>query len=358
MSLKVRKVKPENGVAVETEKEATITVRATKPWRALMARAPVGRLTILMVFSIMITPRIFSSFAKDYQSKSSTEEGQVFELTPLQELQVQNYKEGSALMLNFHITHHGGTTACYWARENGPVPKFACMAGANVPSYLSNFSDVGELPWSSNQTDFYVRELRKYFHFVSWEFNWQTLGSSLNDTNLEHPNLVSIIIMRNPLTRLMSSVGRFFVKSDTAEEWWDYASNSLHTNNYALRSLTSYEGCCQGEKTSSKYVDMAKSNLKRFTFIIDLECLEESLMSLCEILDLNLPVNAYENTHSKSKTGHYDLRSRLHNDTLYRHLVNRNARDIELYEWAKTQALVQCRDSAPVIDQEGLTIDT
>jgi hypothetical protein len=325
-----------------------------------MARAPVARLAILMLFTLLIAPRILSSFTQGNQSTSYTAEGQAVELTPLQELQVQNYKEGSVLILHFHITHHGGTTACYWARGNGPVPKFECMAGENVPSYLSNFSDVDELPWSSNQTDFYVRELRKYFHFVSWEFNWQTLGSSLNDTNFENPNLVSIIIMRNPLTRLMSSVGRFFVKNDTAEEWWDYASNSLHTNNYAPRSLTSYEGCCQGEKTSSEYVDMAKSYLKRFTFIIDLERLEESLMSLCEILNLNMTVNAYKNTHSKSKTRHYDLRSRLHNDTLYMHLaVKRNARDIELYEWAKTQALVQCGDSgAPVVDHEGLTIDT
>jgi hypothetical protein len=258
-------------------------------------------------------------------------------------------------MLNFHITHHGGTSTCFWARDNGPVPQFACMAGENVPPYLSRFSHVRELPWSYNRTDFYVRELRKYFHFVSWEFNVKNLPASLNDTNFEHPNLLSIIIMRNPLTRLMSSVGHDnFVKNNTVEEWWDYANSSEQTDNYTLHSLTSYEGCCQGEKTSSKYVDMAKTNLKRFTFIIDLECLDESLMSLCEILNLNISANLHWNAHSKS--GHYDLRSRLQNDTLYKHLVNRNARDIELYEWAKTQALVQCRDSAPVVDQEGLTV--
>jgi hypothetical protein len=145
------------------------------------------------------------------------------------------------------------------------------------------------------------------------------------------------------MTRLMSSALRNYAKNNTADEWWTFA-NSVHTNNYALRSLTSFEGCCQGEKTDTQYVEIAKSHLKRFTFILDLECLVDSLALLSELLDLQLKngTSLYLNSWSKSKTGGYAVRDRMKNDTLYNYLLDRNAKDIELYNWAKEQALVKC----------------
>jgi hypothetical protein len=313
----------------------------------------------LSIFGVILGPAVlpsavFPSAEYSVAISPSVVAARELELTPVQKLQIRNYKEGNGLILNFHITHHGGTTACHWAGENGPVPSAACTSGNNVPKHLGNFARVTNIPWSYNQTDFLVGELRKYFHFVAWEFNWSILRSSLAVTNFEHPNMLSIIIMRNPLTRFMSDVDRRVeVKNRTAEEWWDYANNSNLTNNYALRSLTGHHGCCQGEKTSSKYVDMAKTFLKRFTFIIDLECLTDSLRSLSETLNLNMTKQSHANRHSKSKS---DLRGRLKNDTLYMHLVKRNARDIELYEWAQTQALVQCRQSGLILNLTGLDI--
>lgn len=343
----------DNGAEKVEVEERKLHQRRSSTWRVRVAS-----LVTLTFLSILIAPRLFSPPAQKETKSSPARVGKPeIRLTSMQELQIQNYKEGRGLILNFHITHHGGTTTCFWARENGPVPDFVCMSGENVPAHLNKFSGVDEVPWSLNQTDFYVRELRKHFHFVAWEFNWQTLPSSLNDTNFEHPNLLSIIILRNPMTRLMSSVGRYFVKNDTAEEWWDYASNSLQTDNYALRSLTSYEGCCQGDKTTSEYVEMAKTYLKRFTFIIDLECLKESLIRLSDILNLNMTKTTHRNQHTKSKRGRYPVRSRLKNDTLYMHLVKRNARDIELYRWAKKQALVRCRHNAPIVDLKNLSMD-
>ena len=251
-------------------------------------------------------------------------------------IQIQNYKSGKSLIVNFHITNHAGTTLCSWARANGPVAPFACMGGNVTPPMLKRSMSSLTTPWYYNETDYWIRKVRPVFHYISWEYDVMHLKRSLNDTNWDHPNLVSIIVMRNPIDRLLSQVGKHHVKNGTSEEWWNYAQN-IRTNNYALRTIMSYEGCCNGENTRDSYLKAAKSYLQRFTFVIDMDCFDESLKLLSSILGL----------HYTSRPGrrHPSARERMHNDTLYEYLVRRNTKDIELYEWAKNRSLVKCQGS-------------
>lgn len=45
----------------------------------------------------------------------------------IKQVQVENYINGNALLLNIHITHHAGTAICKVMKDFGPVPQFACM---------------------------------------------------------------------------------------------------------------------------------------------------------------------------------------------------------------------------------------
>ena len=48
-------------------------------------------------------------------------------LKDIKQVQVENYINGNALLLNIHITHHAGTAICKVMKDFGPVPQFACM---------------------------------------------------------------------------------------------------------------------------------------------------------------------------------------------------------------------------------------
>ncbi len=182
-------------------------------------------------------------------------------------IQIQNYKTGKALIVNFHLTHHAGTTLYTWARDNGHVAPFACMGGNVTPPMLKRSMSSLTTPWYYNKTDYWIQKVRPVFLYISWKYGLRRLQRSLNHTNWEHPNLASIVVMRNPIDRLLSDVGRHSVKNGTSVEWWDYAQN-IRTNNYALRTIMSNEGCCNGGKTQDSYLEAAKSYLQRFTFVI------------------------------------------------------------------------------------------
>jgi hypothetical protein len=259
----------------------------------------------------------------------------------LQKLQVRNYVNGTGLLLNFHITHHAGTAFCSWARANGPVPDFACMGGKNYSDEVYDL--LVRYPWSAQDTDRNIQTLRQQFHYVSWEKGPNSRAVPLNNTDWENPDLVSIVVMRDPMQRLMSDVGAHFVKHGTEHEWWEYA-NQYHTDNYALATIMNGKGRCTGSNTSQAFVSDAKAFLERFTFIIDQECLDESLDVLSSILHLK---------HKRSTMRHVvkpRARERVNNAVLYKYLMDRNASDIELYEWAASQALVKCKRTSPIVD--------
>jgi hypothetical protein len=215
------------------------------------------------------------------------------------------------------------------------------MGGDNVPVELTD-AMTSQSPWQHNDTDMWVTKVRPIFHYISWEYGLKELARSVNDTDWEHPRLVSIVVMRNPLERLLSDVGTHFIKEKkkgSTNQWWLYA-NDIRTDNYALRTITSKEGCCKGADTSEEYLKMAKSYLSRFTFIMDQDCFGESLEVLSSIL--NLRFNATAVAHKRK----IPAKDRMKTGALYDYLVKRNTRDIELYEWARTQAMVKCSESS------------
>ena len=103
-------------------------------------------------------------------------------------------------MVNIHITHHAGTVFCHKMRMVGPTPEFACLGGNNWPSNETAYRP--NQPWTFNDTTVMVPLMRSHFHMISWEFSkWR---ANLYTTNWEYPDLLSVIVMRDPIDRLLA----------------------------------------------------------------------------------------------------------------------------------------------------------
>ncbi|KAL7490380.1 hypothetical protein ACHAWT_005486 [Skeletonema menzelii] len=269
--------------------------------------------------------------------------------------QITNYMKGSAIIHSIHITHHAGTSLCSQMSKFGPTPGFACMGkGKNNATVehpwpseeaiqSSHLGSVGKTP-SYNETGAWVKFWRSYFHFTSSEY---TGFGDLHRTNWEYENLVSMIVMRDPLERFLAGgkCGGFQTRigndptEDTQDTYWEYA-NSDCADNYALRVLANESLCVQGEDTSVACLESAKKLLSRFTFILDQTCLSDSMVALGYALNLTITTSSFEGRLHKQHTP--SLRDRFGNDTLYEHVKRRFRRDIELYEWSKKRSIVVC----------------
>jgi len=198
-------------------------------------------------------------------------------------------------------------------------------------------------PWTQEDTAKNIAIVRPHFHMVSWEFVKAPLRVPLSDTNWEDPNLVSVIVVRDPLSRLLAAdalTNRYFpgLKVDGSEQlWWSYANYSANTDNYAMRILAG-DGCCSGEQTDRRHLATAKSLLHRFTFVLNIECLDEGLIGLSDILGIPLQKDKL----NKTKKIHPPPADRIPYREVYEYLAKKNKLDTELYEWARTRALVNC----------------
>lgn len=156
---------------------------------------------------------------------------------------------------------------------------------------------------------------------------------------------MSVYVSRDPISRLLAGDGwtldRFpDVIRGTGKEstWWEYAKGKRNVDNYALAVLAG-DGCCNGNETDPAHLDTAKKVLDRFTFILDIECLGESLQALAGILDIGLPPpSASERFH----TAHMAAKDRIPYPEVYDYLVEKNRLSIELHEYAKSRSLVDC----------------
>ena len=156
--------------------------------------------------------------------------------------------------------------------------------------------------------------------------------------------MVSVFVAREPIGRILAGdawVNKYYPGlkrngSSTEEMWWKFANADKITDNYALRILAG-NGCCSGNNTSREHLETAKDVVKRFTFVLDIECLNEGMVALADILDL--PINR---TAMKPAVRHGSSRDRIPHEKVYEHLVQKNRLDIELYEWSKTLSLVNC----------------
>jgi competence protein ComGC len=299
---------------------------------------------------------------KDISEKHHTE------VLGIKQTQIQNYIEGTGLMLSLHVTHHGGTYFCSQMKRVGKTPSFACMNGGRdvkTNSWPVDDPIIGDMewriktsmPWEFNETDLVVEVFRKYFHMISWEFDvmWGRLAS----TNWHHPKLLSVVIMRHPLERFLAGgkCGKFrkSIEKDLAEDpslnhlYWQYA-NDWCADNFALRVFTGSPGCCKGAETKFAYLEQAKQQIDQFTILIDQTCETESIVAMSELLHLNLTVPAASRSQRPVKT-HPPVRDRLRNDTLYHYLQEKFKLDMELYEYAKSKSILDCSTLTKNIDE-------
>lgn len=280
--------------------------------------------------------------------------------------QIQSYIDGTGLILSVHVTHHGGTYLCGQMRAIGETPNFACMAGhlsQNDPSnWPYNNTIVGDKewrikngePWPANETGIMTKELRKYFHMISWEFN--TRWGHLSDTDWEHPDLLSVVIMRDPLERFMAGgkCGKYhkLITKDLADDptpimndlYWQYANDQC-ADNFALGVFTGSPGCCDGSHTNVTYLEQAKRQMDRTTVLIDQSCETESIKALFELLQINPNITNAERNPKNARllhTTHPPVRERLGNDTLYEYLQEKFKLDIELYKYAQSKSILDC----------------
>ena len=247
------------------------------------------------LFALIVASRIFSVHCDGTMERTSrtlvaddfyTDLSETFysNLPPSKQLQIDNYRNGEALMVNIHITHHAGTHLCGVMGRNveppGPKgsPAFACMGDrTNVMdgAFPKNY------PWPHDDVAKNIQLVRPYFHFISWEFGYRPHKNTLENVDWEDPNLVTVIVVKNPIDRLLT----FFKEGRCSQElgyeelykethrngnysylshddWWKCAKGELPVprvmpranDNYGLRILAG-EGCCQGANTDRKYLD-------------------------------------------------------------------------------------------------------
>ena len=87
---------------------------------------------------------------------------------PLAANQITNFRNGNGVLLNLHITHHGGTSVCTEMNHNLTSPSFACLSARK--------DDVGDdyphyFPWTYDETANNLAIVHEYCQFISWEFS-------------------------------------------------------------------------------------------------------------------------------------------------------------------------------------------
>ena len=247
------------------------------------------------------------------------------------------------LMINVHITHHGGTAFCagigHAPDANGGYPKFACMKPKEPENVVAE-DYPRHRPWRADETAANIAAVRQYFHMISWEFVYSP-DPPIRDTMWDHPNLLSILILRHPLKRMLA--GDSYIRRDfpgllqgkgTRQNWLNFAQSNRHTNNAGLRVLAG-DGCCAGNETSEDFLRTAKELVQRFPVVIDIECLTESTEALAQLLEITPG-------RMKPVRVHPLPRERIGHEDIYEFLRDKNRQDIALYEWSKGISLLDC----------------
>jgi len=279
-----------------------------------------------------------------------------YTVSELAKLQIENYRTNvSGLILHIHITHHAGTEFCNrigHARRDASAPPFACRVDiktAGLPKKNLNFKPDYDFPtndpWSYEKTAYNIARIKEHFHFLAWEYYVEPPVPDLRSTNWEDPNLLSVIIMRDPISRLLARDGWVSVRhkniysgSATEDDWWRYANDTFgDTDNFALRIIAGFP-CCDGEKTDLKYLAYAKALLSRFTIILDMDCLDQSMEAFANLVGIPFKSNIKRQPHYPPSS------ERIPYKNVYNFLLQKNRMDIKLYEWSKNISLVRCHE--------------
>ena len=328
--------------------------------------------------------------------------------------QIENYRSGNALLLNLHPTHHAGTSFCgIIGRTGGPIaskeypkvaPSFACwqdkdnVVSGDKNSFAYPFHTkrvfLTSTPVSHDETGTYIQSILSHFHMTSWEYDGvDEMQRKVSDTDWEHPNLVSVVITREPLSRLLAG-GTMLKKKypgynkNTLSHagWWDYASNPKvqQTDNFFFRivegtkrnttnrgeilrkpktdnknkfiytedNLPSLESLRDSFVLEQRHYDNAVAILNRFTVVLDIACLDDGFAALGDLLGLNTTAVDLRRQKSNEKreakadrrtpTMKQSTKERIGFDDVYEYLVEKHKWDTKLYEYSKSISLVDC----------------
>jgi len=227
--------------------------------------------------------------------------------------QIRNFKEKRAIMIA--VEDGAGTYMCDYMRHVGNIPHqdFSCSHGASGPLVYNNTAERVALAWHDG-TD------------------------PMSEVNWEDPHIVSIFVMPNPFDLIQASrkslegTNHVRRKSGKSSEGVAHSSTSSHSTLHRLTGVMCDDR--GGNITESCFVE-AKHALKRFTFVLNRECLAESVSALAKVLELPDPgtYHAHRNERVQERTSRTEP-----NDFAFQRIQ----RDIELYEWSRSLSLVRC----------------
>ena len=246
--------------------------------------------------------------------------------------------------MNLHITHHGGTNLCAFARKHSHLAtgSFACFFTPAIWEDKHASASVGPFA-PSRQNEYFDAARSEGIGFVNWEYRGPP-HIPIKSVEWEKSSLISILVVRDPIARLLSSAGLDKIRygSDlptrTDAQWRNY-EHAAETDNYQLRIVA---GCSRNVcDVDADTLETAKVVARQITYVIDLACLDENMLELAKRLGWST------NLEKKRKGGHHIYKSnaeRVGNAARLRRLQKRNEFDIQFYKWAKTQSLVRCDD--------------
>lgn len=298
---------------------------------------PVFLLSIAAVLFLSGETRVTRTLRRSGIATTAASTSLIRPLSPLAQQQAANYRAGSGLLLNVHITHHGGTTFCNTVGRAGPTPSQACWKVRGEDHVTPNYPHHN--PWNAQETAPNIQTARKFFHMISWEYEQAPVDTPLAATDWQDPNLLSVLVIRDPLKRLLAGdakVARDYpgVPKGTAsrETLERFAATSPAADNYALRILS---GKRDGPVTRTD-LQAAKDLVSQFSVVVDIECLSESLKLLAS-KELNVTLGRIPAGRNRASP-----RERIGHEDIYESLRAKNALDIELYEWSKDLAYLDC----------------
>ena len=261
--------------------------------------------------------------------------------------------EGNGIIINFHVTHHAGTSLYAQAMVNGL--RSDGLNGIYNP-HAGDTPKQTENKWLSSTVDGRAKKLRRNGPGLR---QWASIEPGFSRTfgpetvPWDSERVVFITVWRHPMTRLLSLAGtekkfpeinyRCSVhRLDCPADYTNYVQNGRKYNdNYALRMLANkYHGL---PPLTVADVEVAKARLRNFSLILIEEWMPETSKLLCAFLKWKdcTSVLGKKRTVSPTALKSKSPRERIQNDTLYADLLERNRMDIELYHYARTLALEQ-----------------
>jgi hypothetical protein len=213
-------------------------------------------------------------------------------------------------------------------------------------------------PWNHTETGLNIPLVLQHYQMIAWEFGPVRKPNALRDTDWEHPNLLSVCIVRDPIERILSDdknneESEFYgihhsPVSQPLELWWKWANQTQ--SNFMVRRLAHAEGVhTRYSKIQLPYsthmLDQAKTMLKRMTIVLDIACLDESMQALLEVLTGSQKQD-FQRTSKFLHHSYPSMEKRIPHKDIYAYLLQRNQMDVDLYEWVKQElpTLVRCGD--------------